>query len=361
MPANFLGSSSAVDIDGLLSHTTQFIEKKGVIQDAIFASNPVFYELKTKGRVKASGGERVQVNLMYGKNSTAGSYSRYDVLDISPQDGLGAAYFPWAQESVAVSIDGLSILQNAGPEKIKDLISSKMEQATMSVAETMNEQLWDAEAAGNEVTGNSGKNILSIPMLVDADPDRDTAAIGGLNPSTYAWWNNQAFDYGASNTFSIFKSKLNHAYNTCQNEGRLGGGPDLIVMDQQAYENYEASLEDYKRYMTDGEATAGFESLRYKRAKIVWDDRVPDPEYNSFAGANYDNSNWAAGAIYLLNTKFIGLYVLGGRDWKWGSWEKPVDQDAKVNTSLWAGQLVTSNRRKHGVIYGVTATIPTAS
>ena len=93
----------------------------------------------------------------------------------------------------------------------------------------------------------------------------------------------------------------------------------------------------------------------------MWDDRVPDPEYNSFAGANYNNSNWADGAIYLLNTKFLGLYVLGGRDWKWGSWEKPVDQDAKVNTCLWAGQLAVSNRRKHGVIYGVTDATPTAS
>lgn len=356
MPANWLGSASAVDMDGLLTHTTTHIEKKGVIQDAIMASNPVFYELKSNGKVKVSGGERLQVNLMYGKNTTFKSYSRYDVQDVSPQDGLGAAFFPWSQYSVSVSIDGLSVLQNAGPEKIKDLISSKMEQATMSIADGFNEHIWDTEIVAAGTTGNGGKNIISIPMLVDYDPDRNVA-VGGLNPSTYSWWENQSFDYGATNTYPVFKAKLNHGYNTCQNQGRMGGAPNLIVMNQISYENYEASLEDYKRYMTDGTATAGFEHLKYKGAKIVWDDRVPDPE----AGYNYDSASWAAGAIYLLNTKFLGLYVLGGRDWKWGDWQKPVDQDAKVNTCLWAGQLAVSNRRKHGVIYGVTATTPTAS
>lgn len=359
MPANYLGASSQVDINGLLSHTTTHIDKKNVIQDAVFGANPFLYVMKEKGRVEVSGGERLQVNLLYGANSTFGSYSRYDVLDISPQDGMGAAYYPWAQYSISVSIDGLTTLQNAGPARIKDLVKSKFEQATMTIADEMNKHILACEtivAAGS--TGNNGKNIISLPMLVDYDPDRDVA-VGGINPNDYSWWENNVLDYGGTNTFTVMKAKMNKIYHDCQKQGRIGGPPDLILASQQAYENYEASLEEYKRYTTGDEkmASAGFEALKYKGATMVWDEYVPQPEN----AADYDGGNTDDEAMYFLNTSSLGLYILGGRDWKWGEWEKPVDQDAKVNTALWAGQLAVRNRRKNGLLYGITDDAPSAS
>jgi len=358
MPATYLGASSQVDIDGLLAHTTTHIDKKNVIQDAVFGSNPFFYKLKTKGRVQASGGERLQVNLMYGANNTFGSYSRYDVLDVAPQDGMGAAYYPWAQYSVSVSVDGLTTLQNAGPEKIKDLIASKMEQATMSIADGFNKHVLTIGGVATGVTGNSGKDIIALPQLVDYDPDR-AIAVGGLDPSTYSWWENNVLDCdnGTTNTVERIKNKMAKIYTDCQKQGRIGGAPDLILASQQAYLNYESCLDDQKRYVNADSkmVSAGFEALKYKGAEIVWDEYVPDPE----AGYDYDSASYAAESMYFLNTSSLGLWVLGGRDWKWGSWEKPVDQDAKVNTCLWAGQLAVRNRRKNGLLYGMNSANPT--
>ena len=359
MPATYLGAASQVDINGLLAHTTQYIEKKGVIQDALFGANQLFHEMKKNGNIRTTqdGGYTEQVNLLYGKNNTFGSYSRYDVHNNDPQDGMGAAYFGRAQYSITISIDGMSLLQNAGSGKIKDLVGSKMEQATMTIADEFNKHLWDAETmALNSGTGNSGKNVISLPMLVDADPDR-SLAIGGLNPATYSWWRNNVLDYGTAHTKAVLKQKMIRMYMTCQAEGKMGGPPDLIIMDPYSYENYEMSVEDSKRYTDSKTATAGFENMYFKNAKIVWDDKCPDPHYGTLAGANAGNANWAHGAMYFLNTKFLGLRILGGRDWKFSKWTDQIDagnnQDAKQTTALWAGQLITTNRRKHGVIYQV--------
>jgi hypothetical protein len=337
-------------MNGRLTHTTQWVEKKGVIQDAYFAANPLFARLKKKGKVKLSGGApggtHEQVNLLYGENETFGWYKGYDVLNIDPQDKMGAAFFPWAQAHIAVSIDGISMLENAGPAKQKDLIQSKMTQAIMTIAQQFNSALLDASITGAETAAN-GKAIYSIPMLVDADVDRDRA-IAGLNGLTYPWWRNNAVDYGATHTMAVFKRTLLHMKNTCSRQGNIGGPPDFYLMDQSSFENYVMSVEPQRRYTSSAETNAGFEDMNVLGAEITWDDGVQDAETN--------DGTSVAGSIYALNTNFLGLRVLAGNDWKWRGWMDVVDQDAKVNSCFWAGQLVTTNRRKHGVIYGVTKT-----
>ena len=356
MPTPFLGSTTAVDMDGLLTHTIQWIEKKGVIQDAVFAANQVFHHLKKNNRIRSSapGGTHEQVNLLYGANDTFGSYRGYDVLPNDPQDGMTCAYYPWAQYSITVSIDGFSLLMNAGPAKIKDLIRSKMQQATMTIAEGLNEHLW-VNTNTTADTGNGGKNIYSIPMLIDADADRDRAIAGinGGGADARTWWRNHEADYGATNTIPVFKRHLLDMYMTCASAGSMGGAPDLIIMDPDSYANYEMSVEPQRRYASGGRATAGFEDMYYKRATVIWDDKVPDMQD--------DTQTYAEGAIVFINPGVMDLRVLGGRDWKCGPWEKPVDQDAKQTTSLWAGQLVVLNRRKFGVIHGVLKTAITAA
>jgi hypothetical protein len=360
MPANFLGSSSAVDIDGLLSHTTQFIDKKGVIQDAIADSSPFLKALSLKGRFgqPASGGTHLEVPLMYGLNSTFGSYSRAEVLNTAIVDGMGAAFYPWAQYAETVSIDGLTALQNAGAAKIKDIVASKFEQATMTIGDGFNKHILACEtivAAG--ATGNGGKNVISLPMLVDYDPDRNVA-VGGINPSTYSWWENQVLDAdnGTTNTPQRLKKKMQKIYTDCAKQGMGGREPDLVLMSQQAYLNYLACIDEQKRYSTsDKSPTAGFGNLMFNNAEVIWDMHVPDPE----AGYDWDSGSYAAESMYFLNSKSLALYVLGGRDWKWRGWMTPHDQDAKANTVLWAGQLAVRNRRSNGLLYGINSTEPT--
>ena len=350
MPANYLGSATAVDMNGLLTHTMQKITDKKVIQDCVGAANPLFHELKKNGKIRttADGGERLQINLLYGLNNTMDSYSRYDVLKNDPQDGMGVSYASWAQYAITISVDGLTLLQNAGAAKIKDLMASKIEQATITIADRFNDDLHDATNI-TASTGNSGKNIYALPMLIDRDVDR-ARDIQALSGNTYSWWRNQALDYGATHTATWFKHKMLQMYMSCEEAGQFGGAPDLILMGATSYENYEMSIEPQRRYTSSGKQTAGYEDLYYKKAKVFWDSKMQNWEDD---GASSDDDT-----IAFINTKFMGLWVLGGRDWKWSPWADQLvnKQDAKQSTALWAGQLAVTNRRKHGVIFGVTDT-----
>jgi hypothetical protein len=48
--------------------------------------------------------------------------------------------------------------------------------------------------------------------------------------------------------------------------------PDLIVLTQDFYGGYEASLQNFQRYADSDMASAGFTSLKYKSADVIFDD-----------------------------------------------------------------------------------------
>ena len=343
-------SAGTTKMDALLSTTLMNYHKKGKMQDAIFSSNPTFYFLKDKVR-KESGGYKIATNLMYGQNTTVGSYSRYEVLDISPQDGMTQAYYPWAQYSGAISIDGLSEFQNSGVGKLLSLLGEKVEQTTMTFAEKMNNHLWDVENVTIDTTSssaNGGKNIISIPMIVPLDPTSD-CELGGINGATYTWWASNVLDYGATHSAVVFKYNMSNMYNTCTKG--TGGQPDVVIMDQASWENYESALDPQIRYTDQKVASAGFYNLRYKNALVMWDEHMCDIA----ATANYDGS-FTDGSIFFLNTKFLKLVVGKGKDFAPTKFQQPEDQDARTAKYLFYGQLVCSNRRKHGVIQDVTDT-----
>ena len=78
---------------GVMLSTTLKNYRKTLI-DNIHKSNAVFYMLKKLGAIKEeSGGERIVRPLMYGKNTTAGSYDGYDLLDTTPQTGIDSAEY----------------------------------------------------------------------------------------------------------------------------------------------------------------------------------------------------------------------------------------------------------------------------
>jgi len=81
------------NFDSLTATTLKNYRK--TLEDNIFGSNALFYWLKRKNNMKTDnrGGGKIVAPLMYGKNSTAKSYSGYGVIDVIPQEGLSAAEY----------------------------------------------------------------------------------------------------------------------------------------------------------------------------------------------------------------------------------------------------------------------------
>jgi hypothetical protein len=109
---------------------TTIQSRSGKLADNTLRQNALLNWLNKKGRVKTfSGGNVITQELMYNDPTTqnAGSYSGYDVIDITPNSPISWAQFDIKQYAAAVSASGLDLLQNSGKEKIIDLLEGRIE------------------------------------------------------------------------------------------------------------------------------------------------------------------------------------------------------------------------------------------
>ena len=204
--------------------------------------------------------------------------------------------------------------------------------------------------------GNSGKNINSIPLLIQSIPG-NTSVVHGIEQAGETYWRNRAIDAdsGGAGTMTekAYLNLIRNAVNTC-NRGRGGGMVDLMAFDQVSYELFEQALDDKVRYMSTDKASPGFEKISYKGVDCFWDVYVPDAD----AGANGGpDVGLTSGSIYMLNSKVMKFYCGKGKDF---SPTPFVDgfyngQDAKVSMTLLYAQLIADSRRNLGVIEDVPA------
>jgi len=343
-------NARSTTIDAVMATTIDQFYKSGKMHDNIFKSNPTFAALRKGDRIKyGNGGYQINVGVMHGKNSTVGSYAGYEPGDVTAQDGMTQAIYKWAQYMVATSIDGMSEFQNGGMGNLVKLITEKTKQSMSSLSEDLNEDVWDVANLSGSTTGNSGKNIVSLPMICCVNDDDYP---GGIDPSSYSWWDPQRTD-GSAATWAAMLREFHTLYYNCTKGG--GGSPDLLVSDLTTFKHYENAMEDKRMYIkaADGDATAGFEGIHYRSAKYFWDEHVPDMK----TSVNWDSGSFAAGSCFFLNTKFLKLMLGTGKDFKPLGWRAPVNQDARTNLTIVYLQLITSNRRKQGVLHDISTSL----
>ena len=340
--------TSRTTIDAFLATTLQKFYKGGKMQNAVFNANPFTAKMKSGKRVEYfDGGHAIDVNLMYGRNTTVGSYSRYDRYNISPQDGMTTVFYNWAQYVGTLAIDGFSEWANSGAGRLINLLDEKIEQLTMSFSEVLNDNFLDCHVtadSGATGPGNNGKNTLSLPALVNYTPASGSGkVIAGKDAYTDAYWRN-VYKASSAGSFASLKKELSNVINTC---ARLAGGkrPTMLVSDQTTHELYEASMQEQVRYQSGDTATMGFPALNVKGIPYFYDFMVPD-----VAGAkNWDESP-AKGTIYFLNENFLKCAIGKGRDMRPTKWKESDDQEARLMSYYLYIQLMCSNRAKQGVL-----------
>lgn len=298
------------------------------LEDVIFQSNALYYLLAgneamrkpgSKTYKELDGGRVIVEPLLYALNSTAGSYSGYDVLDTDPQDGMTNAEFEWKQYSVSVSISGKEKRQNSGESAVLDLLEGKIMQAEMSLIEAMNADLF------TDGTGNSSKDITGLVLAVDS-----AGTYGNIVRSTNSWWSSMETAVSGPLTIDVMRTM----YNDCS-KGYKKDHPDLIISDQTEYEAYEAKLQPDMRFSDNKLADAGFESLKFKGSSMVFDEVTND------------------GVMYFLNTGKMGIRVHKDAKFSVTEDKQPVDQDAFVKQILWMGNLVQKNCARSGKLTGL--------
>lgn len=310
------------NVDALLSTTLQAIPKKK-FADNIFTKIPLFMWFKKKAKLTVDGGANLVMPLMYGKNTTAKSYSGYGIIDVTPQEGLTAASFLWAQYAATISISGLEDrIQNVGDKAIIKILESKVTQAEMSLSDKLDIDLW--------ASATTGTNINCLPTLVDT-----TTSIGQVSKSSNSWWQAQTTASGSFAARGL--SDMKGLYNTITNQSLSDGAPDFICSDQNTFQYYEGTVQPAARYTDMELGDAGFENLKFKGCTMTYDPNTP------------------SGKLYMLSSDSLKLVTNKGTNFITTKFIQPANQDAKVAQLLWAGQLASDNIRRLGSMTGITA------
>lgn len=305
--------------------TTTLRNRTGEMADNVTNHNALFRRLNERGRVvTADGGRTIVQELMYAENSTVMWYSGYETLSVEASEIMDAAEFNWKQLAGNVVISGLEgEIQNSGRERIINLLASRIENLEISLRNTASTAIY---ADG---TGNSGKEFGGLQLLVQDDPT-SSSSVGGINQATYSWWRNQTTGDIASLSSSNIQTNMNTLWLSCiRGTDRV----DLIPCDANTYTFYEESLQPLQRFSSPNMADAGFTTLKYKSADVVYDDQCP---------ANH---------MYFLNTDYLFLRPHTDRQFVALERRQAVNQDATVIPVVYAGNMTVNNRSLQGVLY----------
>lgn len=306
--------------------STTFRKHIGEIKDNLSNRNALLkYMMKRGNYRKEDGGLTIVTGLDYASNSTYQRYSDWDTLNISQSDVITSAEYSWRQIALNVVASGREMRINSGDSRIKSLAKAKMKNAIRTFNNNFSSDLYSAGSLTNQING--------LQAII---ADTNTNTVGGIDASTWAFWQNTVFD--ASD------NSVTPSATTIENQMMLptwltvdrgpDDQPDLIVADNTYYGYFETSQVSLKRYSSSESANAGFSTLKYKSADVLFDG----------------NSGIPANHMYFINTNYLELVVHQDADLEIMDEMRPINQDGAVIPILWMGNLVCSNRKQQAVI-----------
>lgn len=315
-------------------YTTTWQKRLPGVFDNIFTAAPFWFWLKDKGKLKpVRGGRFIETNLEYAQNSTVQWISRGGTVAMNDFKFLTVAQYQWRYLVANILRFGVDEQQNSGDARTIDWVNAKLNNTEESLVSTL------------ETTLAAGQGSTAIPPAIDGlqflVPDAANVAsssynAGGIDPSVYTWWQNQAIDMTGLSFAVNGIAKMRHLLNLCMNNRRMDA-PDIILSDMTSYEYYEDAVLPMLRINNNRLADAGFENQTFKRIPMVWSPAI-------------------TGRMYFLNTRFIEFvydpaYFFDMTEWK--SIPNQVnDRAAQVELAC---SFMTNRRR----VLGVLSTIDT--
>jgi hypothetical protein len=311
--------------------STTFRNHSKEIKDNMSKNNALLKRIMDKGMKRTEdGGLSIVAPLEYSSNGTYQRYSGYDTLNITASDVITAAEFQWRQIALNVVASGLELRTNSGENRIINLVKSRVKNAIRTFKNNFSSDVYSDGTLPNQIGG--------LQALV---ADTGTGTVGGIDSSTWAFWQNKVQSAAAplqggagitpSATAGIMESLMLPLWLA---QTRGDDQPDLIVADTNYFTFYENGQVSIKRYTSSDSAKGGFQSLKYKTADVIYD-----------GGSGIPSNH-----MYFLNSDYIELVVHTDADLVVMDEMKPYNQDAAVIPVIWMGNLTCTNRSLQGVL-----------
>jgi hypothetical protein len=292
----------------------------------------VFYQLsKGSGFLGISGGDYIAIPLEYALNTTVSSYSDTDTISTTRVDVFDRAEAQWKEVAGTVIVSDLEADRNDGDGKVFGLLPAKLENAKNSMRSAINTMLL------GDGTGNGSKDINGFQALIPTDPTTSTS-VQAINQGTFTFWRSkQTSGVKTTSAGDNLRAAMRSIYNQCSN-GMGDQHPSSAVTDRATFELFEGLLLANERFTSKEEADGGFmnENLKFKGAKLAYDVAT------------------LAGSLYFWNPKFLKLAYKKGSWFKMLESQRPANQTLTVYPIRTMANLVTTNRRRLGVVSGVT-------
>lgn len=306
--------------------TTTYRKHKAKITDNVSNRNALLKYMNRRGNTRVEdGGLTIALPLDYASNSTYQRYSDWDLLNISQSDVLSAAEYQWRQIAINVVASGRELRINSGESAIVKLAASRMKNAIRTFQNNFSSDLYSAGSLTNQVNG--------LQAIV---ADTNTNTVGGIDANVWSFWQNTVAD--ASDLVTTISAT--NIENGCMLPLWLSldrgpdDQPDLIVASNDYYTFFEGSQTSMKRYNDASKSDAGFVTMKYKHADVVYDG----------------NSGIPTAHMYFINTNYLELVAHKDANMDEMDSLHPVNQDGSVIPILWMGNLVCSNRHLQGVL-----------
>lgn len=346
------GQPSGITVNFNTLFATSLANYRKTLQDNISTSNAFFHELKSLGLWESrDGGAWIAEDLMY-ELGQFDAYDGYDELGDTPMEGITQVQFQWRQGSVPISYSEKERKMNK--HRLVNLVESKIKQAEMGFREGFSKALLQGAVSqgGASLTSpftstfNGAEFIDPMPKIIHYDPTA-SVEIGNINQNTRTWWRNNK-KASAATTYSGFLAEMDNMYNNCTKGP--GGAPKLILVDQTTYELWNAAYYDKYRRTAPTDDNYPFENIKFRKARVVWDEFVPDVETGVASTATY-------GTAYFINPAFMKVVYESETNFEMTKFQKPPKGDSRLAHILWMGQITVNNRRKLGVVGKIARTL----
>ena len=309
------------------------------IADNVTQNNALLTRLNSANNIREiSGGTVIFEELSYQENQNFGFYSGYDLLPVAAQSVISAAEFQLKQAAVSVPVSGLEYLQNAGRERMIDLLEARLNVAEATMANNL------ATAIYGDGTADGGKSITGLNAAVPTDPSSGT--YGGIDRASWGFWRSQAFDarVDGGSTTGITSSNVQTFMNALWTKLIRGSDrPDLIVCDNQFWNAFMGSLQPQQRFTDPRSANLGFDSIKFMSSDVVLDGGI--------GGA------CPANTAFFINSKYLFWRPHRDRNMTTIGPERrfSINQDAEVQVMGWAGNMTCSGAQFQGRLFTTDA------
>jgi len=303
------------------------------VTDNVSNHNALLNIMKKKGKIKTvSGGYEIAEPIEYAENATYQRYSGYDSLDTSASDVLTSVKYDWQQVALHVTASGKEIRMNMGSkERMINLVKARKDNALRTAANNFSIDLYSSGALTNQIGGLA--NIIQT---------NGEGTVGGIVSGTFTFWKNAFKEMTGTNlaaspstaNAASMKADMNSLWLSLN---RGADKPDLIVMSHDFYALFELGEQQLQRYADADMAQAGFQTLKYKSANVIFDDNT-----------NFSTTQERA---YFLNTDYLYLVQHKEAQWTMDEEKRPTNQDAIVVPMYWMGNLVCTNRSLQGILF----------